>query len=242
MDIGFYRDMVMVFGSNLAGRHGRGAAKDAAQYAGAEMGVGEGPTGKAYALPTKDKALYVRDLSSIGSSVRRFLAYAAEMPHQTFMLTRIGCGLAGYTDQQMAPMFAAAPSNVRLPGLWLRQLGRLERARVIVTGEYDVDEALATPTVERFLESFDTEPELVFGDGQNVDLLDEPWANQRGYQAVHFPPEWDRHGEAAGDIRCQVMAWYATDALVFKSANQRGGTPMTRAVRGGGLSVESIAP
>jgi hypothetical protein len=109
---------VFVFGSNLAGRHGKGAALCARQEYGAEYGVGEGRTGNAYAIPTKGHRLEVLPLTSIEKSVRKFLAYAAQHSSEQFFVTRIGCGLAGYTDAQIAPFFKYAPPNVELPKEW----------------------------------------------------------------------------------------------------------------------------
>ena len=109
---------IFVFGSNLAGRHGKGAALTARWQYGAQYGVGAGPTGQAYALPTKDHNLRTLPLAAIEQAVQRFLRYAAAHPELTFQVTRIGCGLAGYTDAQIAPMFQAAPANCLLPAGW----------------------------------------------------------------------------------------------------------------------------
>lgn len=106
---------IFVFGSNLAGRHGKGAARDARIYFGAEPGVGVGLTGQCYAIPTKDRNLRTLSLKAIDQHVRRFRAYAAGNPNLTFYVTPIGCGLAGYEPDQIAPMFAYSPSNVVLP-------------------------------------------------------------------------------------------------------------------------------
>ncbi len=99
---------VFVFGSNLAGRHGKGAALHAKREHRAVHGVGVGRTGNAYAIPTKDAALRTLPLSGIMGYVLEFLRYAKAHPDLRFEVTRIGCGLAGYTDAQMAPMFADA--------------------------------------------------------------------------------------------------------------------------------------
>lgn len=109
-------DPVFVFGSNLAGRHGAGAALWAAQNRGAVYGVGEGRMGNSYALPTKDRTIRTLPLEYIERySVGNFLAYACAHPELTFQLTPVGCGLAGYTPSEIAPMFKGAPSNVILP-------------------------------------------------------------------------------------------------------------------------------
>lgn len=109
---------IFVFGSNLAGRHGKGAALEAREKWGAEYGVGEGRTGDAYAIPTKDGALRTRPLGNIELSVERFVAYAKEHPELEFVVSRVGCGLAGYTDEEIAPLFAGAPANCELPPGW----------------------------------------------------------------------------------------------------------------------------
>jgi hypothetical protein len=114
--------LVFVFGSNLAGRHGKGAALHAMTL-GAVRGTGEGRMGQTYALPTKDHHLRTLPLEEIERrSVANFLAYAAEHPDETFQLTPVGCGLAGYSPEQIAPMFRRAPPNVTLPAEFIAAL------------------------------------------------------------------------------------------------------------------------
>ncbi len=109
---------IFVFGSNLAGRHGLGAAKYAREHHGAEYGVGEGRTGSAYAIPTKGLRLEVLPLDVIQLSCVKFVNYAIAHPEKEFELTRIGCGLAGYTNEQIAPFFRGVPDNVNVPPDW----------------------------------------------------------------------------------------------------------------------------
>lgn len=109
---------VFCFGSNLQGTHGDGAAKEAAKHWGAKRGIGEGRTGMAYALPTKETPYRTRSLKSIRVSVSRFLDYARSNPDLTFLVTKIGCGYAGYRDDDMAPMFVDSPENCILPTDW----------------------------------------------------------------------------------------------------------------------------
>jgi hypothetical protein len=110
--------VIFTFGSNLAGIHGAGAARDARVFWDAQAGVGEGHTGEAYALPTCDVPGRRRTLKDIASSIARFRAYAEQHPELTFYVTRIGCGIAGYDDSDIAPLFDGAPSNVQLPKGW----------------------------------------------------------------------------------------------------------------------------
>lgn len=114
---------IFVFGSNLAGRHGKGAALHAARHYGAERGVGRGPTGRAYAIPTKDAALRVRSYDAICPDVHDFLMHAVLHPDDTYIVTQIGCGLAGLSPEIMAPMFLRAPSNCKFDQAWRPWLG-----------------------------------------------------------------------------------------------------------------------
>lgn len=109
---------IFVFGSNLRGRHGAGAALYAAQTCGAEEGVGEGLTGNSYALPTKDEYIRTRGLVEVEKSVRRFMDFAREHPEHTFDITPIGCGLAGFKRSQIEPMFEGMPENCRFNRSW----------------------------------------------------------------------------------------------------------------------------
>lgn len=106
---------VFVFGSNLAGRHGAGAANEAFHHWGAEMGKGSGRQGNSYGIPTKDAHLRTLRLSEIKPFVDEFKAYAQQHPRLLFLVTEVGCGLAGYTPAEMAPLFQGCPANCVLP-------------------------------------------------------------------------------------------------------------------------------
>ena len=110
--------MIFVFGSNLSGRHGAGAAMFAVHHHGAVYGVGVGRTGNAYGIPTKDHRIKTLPLDQIAKHVQDFIYYALQHPELDFQVTRIGCGLAGYSDYQIKPMFANAPENCHLPEGW----------------------------------------------------------------------------------------------------------------------------
>lgn len=110
---------VFVFGSNLAGQHGGGAARHAYCKFGAEWGVGVGMTGQCYAIPTMHGGV-----EDIRPYVDDFVAYAKAHPELTFLVTRIGCGIAGFRDEDMAPLFVdtTALENVALPARWIEIL------------------------------------------------------------------------------------------------------------------------
>lgn len=104
---------IFVFGSNLAGRHGKGAALTAVRQHGAIRGQAEGLQGNSYAIPTKDFNLRVLDLWTIQRAIERFNRLTWSMQGQAvFQITAVGCGLAGYRSEQIAPMFVpACPIN-----------------------------------------------------------------------------------------------------------------------------------
>ena len=106
---------IFVFGSNLAGRHGKGAALEAKNKWGAIYGQGIGLQGRSYAIPTKDGRLQPLDLDEIDDFVDEFLDFAKIHPEYNFILTPIGCGLTGYKYEQIAPLFKYHTLNVILP-------------------------------------------------------------------------------------------------------------------------------
>jgi hypothetical protein len=109
-------NQVFVFGSNLAGIHGGGAAWLAKAKFGAKPGVGCGLMGQSYGIATKDHQLQTLSLPRIQDQVDHFLHFAEEHPNLEFLVTKIGCGLAGYTVADIAPMFQQSiPKNVILP-------------------------------------------------------------------------------------------------------------------------------
>lgn len=104
-------NQVFVFGSNLAGMHGGGAARVARLRFGAVMGNGVGMQGRSYAIPTMQGGT-----ETIRPYVNDFIAYAKEHPELTFLVTPIGCGIAGFEPEDIAPLFKEA-SNVE--NIWL---------------------------------------------------------------------------------------------------------------------------
>lgn len=118
------RNEIFVFGSNLSGRHGAGAALLAYKKFGATYGKGCGLFSKSFAIPTKDKKLKARPLFAIGVDVGLFIKFAELHTHLTFLVTEIGCGLAGYSPKEIAPLFKKATlvPNIHLPESFWREL------------------------------------------------------------------------------------------------------------------------
>lgn len=114
---------VFVFGSNYAGRHGKGAALVAKEQFGAAYGIGSGfmsagSPKHSYAIPTKGHKLEVLSLGVIKTHVNCFIKFANKHSTMKFFVSRIGCGLAGYQDHQIAPLFKGCEDNVIFPEEW----------------------------------------------------------------------------------------------------------------------------
>ncbi len=109
-------DDIFVFGSNLAGIHGAGAAKAARERWGAKIGEGIGRTGMSYAIPTKDYIIQTLELERIKPHIDVFIDYARSHLDNRFLLSRIGCGYAGYDwDKDILPMFPRyMPENIKV--------------------------------------------------------------------------------------------------------------------------------
>ncbi|WP_245409453.1 hypothetical protein [Methyloceanibacter sp. wino2] len=115
---------VFVFGSDVAGHHTDGDALVALRTRGAVYGQGCGPQGNAYAIPTRSGTGRPRARQDIAESVNEFLRFTRMRPWALFDVAPIGCRLAGYSAEDIAPMFAAAPHNVSLPTAFEQILAR----------------------------------------------------------------------------------------------------------------------
>lgn len=110
---------IFVFGSNLGGYHGGGAARIAMDRFGAVWGQGAGLQGQCYAIPTMQGGV-----ETIKPYVDEFIAFAEQHPEYKFLVTRIGCGIAGFADEEIAPLFQEALNveNIILPREFVKAL------------------------------------------------------------------------------------------------------------------------
>lgn len=250
---------IFVFGSNLAGRHGAGAALTAKNLHGAVYGKGFGLFGNSYAIPTKD-GRGRRDLTDpketlplekIAYYVGEFLTFAKNHPKHTFYITRIGCGRAGYKDEQIAPLFAGAPTNCILPEGW-REMCNTDATNatnsvdtysqtaaatnvpescpksfklVIAGGRYFKDYDLVVRTADHLLANKITEGmeiHIVCGEAKGADALGKQYAEERGFILDSFPADWDKQGKSAGYRRNEKMAKHCDAVLAFWDGESKG--------------------
>lgn len=119
----YHGNMIFVFGSNLSGIHGAGAARFALDKKGAKYGKGIGLQGQSYALPTKGINISFMPLAEVEVHIDAFKDFAMDHPNVEFQVTQVGCGRAGFTKEQIAPLFKGSPSNCYFDLEWQPLLG-----------------------------------------------------------------------------------------------------------------------
>lgn len=233
-------DEVFVFGSNLAGRHGRGAALQARRQFGAQLGVGEGLTGSSYALPTKDEQLQVRGIEQVGESIFRLGQTARELPGKKFYLTRVGQGLAGFDESSIRQKVVEAKLPPNVIPWWEFEQNRAEKAepfKLIIAGGrdfQDYDRLKAAVERQLYNANIPISPEsltVISGLAKGADTLGMQWAKEVGVPVLEFPASWgdvqgrkpyevgvrrdgSRYWKGAGHARNRQMA-EAGDAVIL---------------------------
>lgn len=197
------RTSIFVFGSNLAGRHGKGSAKVARYLYGARYGMPRGQFNRSYALPTKDEDLKDLPLSVIRQEVAEFMEHAVHMDQELFVVTRIGCGLAGYQDAQIAPMFRQAPANCSFAEEWRRYLVAGAPWEVARTKGMRDEKSTQLPGVR--LPEHDRDGVRPAAGREDMPELQGGLREGRGRHAVDR-----REGGGAGEGGCQCGAGSAT--------------------------------
>ena len=119
-------NIIFVFGSNLKGIHGAGAAKAAVKL-GAKYSIGEGLCGNTYAIPTKDENLKVLPFEVVKKNIKRFARFAKKNNYEYFV-TRVGCGLAGFDDKDISILFADV-ANCSFASTWKNYFDELRKIR-----------------------------------------------------------------------------------------------------------------
>jgi len=114
---------IFVFGSNESGIHGAGAARYAKMNYGAIMGIGFGFSGTSFAIPTKDFNIETLSFDIVKKYIRAFIFQADAHPEWNYKITRIGCGLAGFEDKDIAPLFKGCAGHCSFDTFWKEWLG-----------------------------------------------------------------------------------------------------------------------
>ena len=125
---------IFVFGSNEAGIHGAGAARIAFLKFGAEMGLGNGLSGNSYAIPTKDRNVETLPLDKVKSYIDEFIGFVLNHQNLTFYLTKIGCGLAGFTVEEIKNIFWEVIEEYRTES----SKGQYLPSNLIIPKEFDL--------------------------------------------------------------------------------------------------------
>lgn len=218
------KDFIYVFGSNLKGIHGTGAAKHALTYRGAHSFIPEGLSETSYALPTKKGPYENMSFDELKSHVDTFINFATDHPNYNFQVTRVGCGRAGFKDTEVAPLFEKAPINCHLPGIWLRQKNDL-LYRIIIAGSRNItDIDLINLHMNHLLKNIPNNAtvEIVTGLAKGVDLLGLEYGIKNKLKTIGFPAEWNDYNLSAGYVRNNFMAWYSTHLVAFWDGESRG--------------------
>lgn len=243
---------VLVFGSNQAGVHGSGAAAWAARFYGAKRGIGEGFCGQSYALPTKNYERIIRPLDDIYRSVFKLFAHAKETPQNDYHITRVGCGLGGYSDAEIFAVFQRAeatfggkPANIHYPGVWVSQFIDPSIVRVAVAGSISFHERAMveiklspnkrSPFLDRFYESLSFlldwraqgyNVEVVSGLALGPDKWGLLYAKHHGLSWSEWPAEWNTYKKPAGIVRNCQMALHSSHAFITWDGKSKGSAHM----------------
>jgi hypothetical protein len=159
-----------------------------------------------------------------------------------FQVTRLGCGLAGYTDADIAPMFEDCPPNVLLPRKWYIQLGKVRpEFRLIVAGTRSFDDyAFVKAKLDALLAQVDVPVRIVSGTQEGIDSLGERYAAENHLALTRFEPDWNLFGNPAGPLRNEAMAWYSDALALFWRGDSKGSRSMLNIAQREGLPLRDI--
>lgn len=236
---------VFVFGSNAAGRHGAGAAKFAAQHCGAIYGQGEGLQGQSYAIPTKNSSIRSLFLTEIAEHVEKFIGFAYKNQHLQFIVSRIGCGLAGFTDEEIAPLFKNAPANCDLPGQWVRLVRNPSLVRLVIAGSRNFNSyPLLKSKLDFYLggltEMQRQSLEVISGGARVMDALAERYAIENGLNLFKYPDDWNQYGKSAVMTHNAEISRHGTHLIAFWDGVSTGTKMMIETAKTDGLLVRVV--
>ncbi|WP_304526895.1 SLOG family protein [Halomonas sp. I5-271120] len=235
------RQVIFTFGSNLRGQHSSGTALHASRHFGAQAGIGRGPTGNAYAIPTRFASSLDMPLDAVLHEIGRFLEYAREHSSTLFLINRIGASSEGqeHLERAVRDAFLHAPANCLLPGVW-EAMRHPDLVRLIVAGTRHFDDyALMQEKLDFLLQRY-SHIEVISGRSRGADALGETYASERNLDICYMPADWSGLGRPAGPIRNEFMAWYGTHLTAFWDGVSGGTKGMIRLAEQAGLMSRVI--
>lgn len=207
--------MILVFGS---GKDNGIAVAARDVFGGSDK---PGKAGFCYSIPVKSHGILL-SIEEIGKHAADFITYAKGLPTVEFFMTRVGCETGEYQDSQIAPLFADAPPNVIMPGVWLNIINMVKRepcvTRVIVTGARNFSNyQLLCEKMDYYLGKLNLESvEIVSGGETGGDKLGGLYAKERGIKLTSPQYKIERFGRQAGYVFCnRLWSTYATHMVVF---------------------------
>lgn len=240
---------VLVFESNLAGQHGKGASFLAEKCHGAVDGKGWGQHGNSYAIPTADKELMPLSQGVLSNYVQSFIKHAEANPAMRFRVTTLGFGNPNLSQRDLVRMFARAPSNCLLPGRWLELLGKLDTVRIIVL---DAAGALRNAAPQQRLDDYfainaplwtNKVVEIVSTGPANSVVANDQYARHRGYRHRIISVNENFYRNYLNQAREELAVWYATRLLNLAEPDQtsQGSTlRLLQAAIRAGLEIEDV--
>lgn len=227
---------IFVFGSNMDGHHGAGAARFARDWMGAIEGQAEGLQGSSYAIPAKNVSL-----AQIEAGIDRFAEFAEANEDMQFMLTRIACGRNGHPENDIRELVRCLPANVMFPGIWREK----ERPAVIIAGtrtfkNYELLERCVNNLTQR-MGTFT----IISGGAEGADSLGEAYAKRNGFSEPEvYEADWDRFvidgRKIAGPVRNQFLSWRGTHLISFWDGISTGTRNMHHTAQHDKLQVRMV--
>ncbi|MGE0484219.1 MAG: hypothetical protein AB7Q81_08755 [Gammaproteobacteria bacterium] len=241
---------VFVFGTDLAGQHQGESAVMATKIFGAEPGKASGPSGHAYAVPCRNSAGELLPPQVIGNYVDSFLAYAQAHPHTLFHVARFACKANAHDDATLAPLFAKAPANCLLPGLWTARLNAKQPARLLI---FDAGAHLRQESWQASLKEYlalnvplwnVSAVEIVTVGAARTVVANDAAAKALGLKHRVFGPNEAAYGRDAMLVAESKAIWYATHLLSildFEQTAQPQQVRMLGAAARNGLVIDQLS-
>ena len=244
------REPVFVYGSDLAGTHDQDSASLAIRFHGAEVGTWSGPTGNSYVIPYLDSTQrFPLPIDVIKNYVDPFILYAENHPKLNFQIARFACDAGAHTDELIARLFAKAPKNCELPGVWSCVLDSKQPARLLV---FDPGAHLGEEEWQSQFEQYLAinaplwdfpAVEIVSVGNPGAIAANTVVAKKLDFMHRIFSPNEAYYGKNAGIAAECNAVWYATHVLSISDFSQTAEPQQMRVVRAAaraGLELDQL--